>query len=161
MLFYHLTLTSLALFLPAQIAAQCSACTSYTAALKSCQTGSANLTQIGSVVDTDDVHCMCQSSSSYTEMNSCTGCTETDYTLEESIDPTILDAWTSTCNADNLYDDKQAVACWQGQPTNYLPCIERTGDTTGGGSSPSTTLPQRYVCAPRCSSVLVLREMRL
>ena len=156
MLYYHLCLVSLAFLFPAQIVAQCSACTSYIAALKSCQKTSANVTQVGSTMDTDTVHCMCTSSSSYAEMNSCTGCTYSDSSLYEDLDALVLFAWTTTCDADEQYGDKQAAACWHSQPSDYVPCVSKTGGNTGGGSgtlsggasSSATTLPQGYVCAP-------------
>ena len=155
MLYYHLGLLSLAFWFPAQIAAECSTCNSYTAALKSCQKTSANVTQTGSDMDTDSVHCMCISSSSHAEMNSCRGCVASDVNLAESLDFTILAAWTATCNADDLFGDKQAALCWRSQPSDYVPCVSKTSGDTGGGSgtlsggasSSAATLPQRYVCA--------------
>ena len=159
MLYHHLTLISLALWFPSQIAALCSDCDSYTSALKSCQKTSANVTQIGSAMDTDSVQCMCISSSSYTEMNSCTGCTKSDFDVALSVDLYVLSAWTTTCKADNQFGDKQAAACWQGQPTDFMPCVSKTtsgsggggsGTLTGGSSSSETTLPQRYIYALCC-----------
>ncbi|CAF9940150.1 MAG: hypothetical protein HETSPECPRED_002181 [Heterodermia speciosa] len=152
MLYHHLTLISLALWFPSQIAALCSDCDSYTSALKSCQKTSANVTQIGSAMDTDSVHCMCISSSSYTEMNSCSGCTKSNFDVALSVELHVLSAWTTTCKADNQFGDKQAAACWQGQPTDFMPCVSKTTSGSGGGgsgtltggssSSSETTLPQ-------------------
>lgn len=166
MLYHHLTLISLALWFPSQIAALCSDCDSYTSALKSCQKTSANVTQIGSAMDTDSVHCMCISSSSYTEMNSCSGCTKSNFDVALSVELHVLSAWTTTCKADNQFGDKQAAACWQGQPTDFMPCVSKTTSGSGGGgsgtltggssSSSETTLPQRYVYA-LCCALLVFR----
>ena len=126
MFFYHLILISLAFWFPAQIAAQCSACNSYSDALKSCQKTGANVTAIGGNMDTSTVHCMCVSSSSYREMNTCAGCAETsDQTT--LLDIEILLAWSTTCDADNQFGDKQAAACWQSQPDDYVPCVSDTG----------------------------------
>ena len=157
MFFYHLVLVSLAFWFPAQIAATCSACKSYNAALKSCQQTGANVTQIGGDMDTSSVHCMCVSSSSYSEMNTCEGCIQTDYETTNVVDAEIMAAWLLACKADDLFGDKQAAACWHSQPTDYMPCVERTSGSTGGvgsgtvsdepSSTIGTSLPTRYVCA--------------
>ena len=152
MLYYHLGLISLAFWFPAQIAADCSACNSYAAALKSCQkTPSANVTLTSSDMDTDTVHCMCISSSSHSEINKCRGCAASDVSVGESLDFTILAAWLATCNADDLFGDDQAALCWRSQPSDYVPCVSNTGGgsgtLSGGASSSAATLPQRYVCA--------------
>jgi len=129
----HVTLP-LALFtirLAHLITAQCPACDSYSAALRSCQKTSTNITAIGNTMDTSSVHCMCVSSSSATQMNTCQGCGDTN------IDARILGSWYNTCKADGQYGDQQAIACWEAQPGSFLPCVSNTvgkgsGTTTGG-----------------------------
>lgn len=124
------------LHLPNLITAQCSACDSYSAALKSCQTTSANISAVGSTIDTKSVNCMCVSSSSATEMNTCQGCNEANLNLK--LDTLLLLAWYNTCTADGEWGDQQGVACWEGQPINLVPCFMNTGGkgsgTTPGGS---------------------------
>lgn len=134
-----------ALHLPYLITAQCSACNSYSAALKSCQTTSANITAVGNIMDTTSVHCMCVSSSSATEMNTCQGCGESNFNL--NLDLSLLLAWYNTCKADGQWGDQQAIACWEGQPNNFLPCFENTGgkgsSTIPGGSGLTTSSASR------------------
>ena len=135
-----LSIALFTLYLPHLITAQCSACDSYSAALKSCQTTSANITEVGNTMDTKSVHCMCVSSSSASEMNACQGCDESNINL--NLDDVLLLTWYQTCKADSQWGDQQAIACWEGQPINLLPCIENTGGkgsgTTPGGSGLTT-----------------------
>ena len=51
-----------------------------------------------------------------------------------NLDIAALLAWYNTCEADESWGDQQAVACWEGQPENYLPCVE---NTVGKGSGPT------------------------
>ena len=154
MLFHHLTLISLALCFPAPIfAAQCSQCDSYNAALKSCQKGGASLTDVGSDIDADAVHCMCKTASSATLIAACEDCAYLN--PANTVDITVLSAWFQTCTAASGFGDAQAVQCWQG---NDVDCY--SGDPSLGGAASvtftgaaSSSAPQRYVCpsfsAPR------------
>ena len=122
-------------FLPNLISAQCAACDSYTAALHSCQTTSANVTAVGTTMDSTTLHCMCTSKSSVTGMNACLACEESD--PSPSLDSTVLLAWTNTCKADGQYGDQQAATCWASQPSNDLPCFSNIGGNGGaaGGTN--------------------------
>ena len=138
-----LSIALISLHLPYLTAAQCSVCNSYSAALKSCQTTSANVTAVGGTMDTTSVHCMCISKSSTAQMNTCQGCDDSNTSL--NLDISLLYAWYLTCKADEQWGDQQGVACWEGQPDNFLPCVEKTGgkgsDAIPGGSevtSPAT-----------------------
>jgi hypothetical protein len=135
MLRFLLPITLLGLFLPSLISAQCPACDSYTAALKSCQSPSVNVTAIGNTMDASTVHCMCVAHSNTAQMNTCQGCLETSGTTDIL---TVLLTWRTTCNADTLFGDQQAVACWEGQPGNILPCISKM---FGNGFGSPTSLP--------------------
>lgn len=134
--------------LPFLITAQCPACDSYTAALKSCQTTSANVTAIGGTMDTASVHCMCASSSNASLINTCQGCIESNPLVSATLDFPVVLAWGTTCKAANQFGEPQAVACWQGQPGNYLPCVSKTVGNGGGssaGGSGGTSLAPRYI----------------
>lgn len=115
--------------LPTLISAQCNACDSYIAALKSCQTTSANVSDIGTTMDSTTLHCMCTSRSGVTQMSACQGCEESS--PNASLDVILLSTWTTTCMADGQFGDQQAVICWESQPSNFLPCLSKT---SGGGS---------------------------
>ncbi|KAM0798759.1 hypothetical protein BDR22DRAFT_890883 [Usnea florida] len=130
----------LVLLFPALISAQCAACDSYTAALQSCQTTSANDTAVGTTIDSTTIHCMCSSKSNYTDMNACTAC----YTIDPSatLDFSVLSAWALTCTADGQFGDQQAAECWQSQPDNVGPCLSKTGGSSfAGGDAITTTQP--------------------
>ena len=133
-------LPTVALFLslvPTLISAQCAACDTYTAALKSCQTTSANVTAVGTKMDSTTIHCMCTAESGVTGMNACQACEESN--PSESLDLPVLLAWTTTCQADSQFGDQQATACWEGQPSNILPCVSKTGGSGSGGIDGGTT----------------------
>ena len=144
-------LSAVALFLPilpSLISAQCAACDSYTAALKSCQTTSAKVNVIGTTMDSTTLHCMCTTKSNVTQMNACQGCEESS--PNASLDIILLSVWTATCAADGQFGDQQALLCWESQPDNFLPCLSKTsgggsgsgnvgGGTTGGGDVASTS----------------------
>lgn len=117
-------------FLPTIVSAQCAACDSYTAALKSCQTTSANVTEVGTTMDSTTIHCMCTSDSGDTDMNACEACVES--TPSTNIEITVLAAWTTTCQADGQFGVQQAAACWESQPSNDLPCVSKTGGSGSG-----------------------------
>ncbi|KAL8746863.1 MAG: hypothetical protein Q9190_001187 [Brigantiaea leucoxantha] len=131
---YSITIALALLHVPFLVAAQCPACDSYQAALKSCKTNSADTQTVGDTMDTSTVHCMCQTKSTSAQQNTCTGCAETN--SNANLDITVLLAWYTTCTASETFDDKQAVLCWESQPTNILPCIEAV-DNTGDDSSSS------------------------
>lgn len=121
------------------INALCPACGSYSAALKSCQSNSANLTLIGSAMDTASIDCMCMSRSSTTQKNTCQGCQVSSTSAEDFPDPSLLLTWYFTCKASDQWGDQQGVACWEGQPLNLAPCVSNTvrqgGGSTSGGSA--------------------------
>lgn len=155
------------LHLPHLIAAQCPACTSYTAALTSCQskTTSGNLTTTGSTIDTATVDCMCVSSSSTAQMNTCQGCALSSIsstTADNYVDTSLLLSWYYVCKAKDQWGDQQGVACWEGQPLDFVPCVSNTvkkgGGSTSGGSGGSDTAPRSALCenavAPGFSDVL-------
>lgn len=133
MLHLLLPITLSAALLPTLITAQCAACDSYSAALTKCQTASANVTAVGSTMDTTSIKCMCITSSSESQMNACQGCEESDPST--TFDALTLLAWTTTCTAYGNWGDQQAVACWEGQPSNDFPCFEKTG---AGNSIPGS-----------------------
>lgn len=138
-------ISCLSLLLPllCLVSAQCdSACSSYNDALKACQ-GSSNVTALGTKMDSKTVNCMCTSKSNESDMNACLGCNEQNLTIE--FDYIVSNAWITTCKADVQFGDQQAALCWQGQPTNYLPCVSKTtgsgssgGGTSGGGAGTTT-----------------------
>lgn len=76
-------------------------------------------------MDTTSVHCMCVSDSNATDMNTCQGCLE--FNLNQTVSIQVVLAWYNTCKADEQFNDQQAVACWEAQPMNYLPCVANTG----------------------------------
>ena len=125
------------------VSADCPVCNSYTNALRSCQTSSSHVTQVGTSMDSNTIHCMCSSKSNETDMNACQGCAETDPSPD--LLSAVLAAWVVTCQADMQFGDKQAALCWQSQPSNYIPCVSKsdgsggTGGSTGSGSGGSTT----------------------
>ncbi|KAL8992024.1 MAG: hypothetical protein Q9169_007434 [Polycauliona sp. 2 TL-2023] len=134
----------LLLNLPLLIAAQCQACTSYTAARKTCQdtTDSANLTMTGTKLDTATVKCMCESNSNTAELNACQGCVYTtlaDITADDYVDPLLLLSWYNVCTASDRWGEQQGAACWESQPLDYVPCvsnsIKKGGGSTVSGSS--------------------------
>lgn len=126
-------------FLSTLISAQCAACDSYTSALQSCQTTSANVTAVGTTMDSTTIHCMCTSKSGVTEMNACQGCEDTN--PGTSLVDSVLAAWTLTCTADDQFGDQQAASCWEGQPDNVGPCLSQTGKSgsVGGGDAITST----------------------
>ena len=137
--------------LPTLISAQCADCDSYTAALTSCQTTSANVTTVGSTMDTTTLHCMCTSKSGVTEMNACQGCDESNPST--SIDLLVLAAWTTTCKADGQFGDQQAATCWESQPSDFLPCLSKTGGSgSGSGSAGGNTVSGGDVAATSATS---------
>ena len=142
MFYYQAYLTFLILLLPTFIAAQCSDCDSYEAALKACQTGSVNVTAVGEATDTASIHCMCAAHSNGQTMNACQGCWNSNPSAYINLDIAVLLAWTTTCKADGQFGDDQAVKCWEGQPSDALPCFEKTSGSSGGptlGGSGLTT----------------------
>ena len=134
-----LSIALFTLYLPHLIAAsQCSACDSFSAALKTCQTTGLNITAVGNKMDASTVHCMCVSSSSSTKMAGCSYC---DGSIDEvTVDGYALMAWYDTCYADDTWGDQQAIACWESLPEDGMPCIENTGGKgsafTSGGPEP-------------------------
>ena len=120
-----LSITLFTLYLPHLIAAQCSACDSFSAALKSCQTSGLNITAVGNMIDAETVHCMCVSGSSATEMSDCSTCDGSINSV--TVDGVALISWYDTCYAYETWGDQQAIACWQGLPHNNLPCIQNIG----------------------------------
>lgn len=135
---FHL-ITAIALLLhlfPTLISAQCAACDSYTAALTSCQTSSVNVTAVGTTMDATTLHCMCTSKSGVTEMNACEGCDESN--PSSSLDLLLLAAWTTTCKADGQFGDQQAATCWESQPSDFLPCLSKTGGSGSGSVNGDT-----------------------
>ena len=132
-------LPAVALFLPllpTLISAQCDACNSYSAALQSCQTTSAQVVDVGSTMDSTTLHCMCTSRSNVTEMNTCLGCDESN--LSTTLNIAVLNAWTMTCKADARFGDQQAVSCWESQPGSIIPCVS-TPSGSGSGTEGSDT----------------------
>ncbi len=129
-------LTFFTLLLPTIVTAQCPSCDSYTAALKSCQTTSANITAVGDTMDTTSVQCMCVTKSDSATMNTCVGCWESNAEAQsfsnEGFDVKVLQAWGTTCKADAQFGEQQAVSCWESQPSILLPCFEKSGGTTSG-----------------------------
>ena len=155
----------LTLLLPTLVNAQCPTCDSYAAALKSCQSASIDVTTVGSTMDAASIECMCKTKSNAADMNSCIGCWEVNPTSyfndQDGLSVTTVTSWQTTCKADNQFGDKQAVACWEGQPSDSLPCFEKDGGSgsgSGGGtslggsdSSPSASSPaERYVLEELC-----------
>lgn len=130
------TILCLSLLLPLLrlVSAQCdSVCSSYNNALKSCQ-GTSNVTALGTNMDSKTVNCMCSSKSNENDMNACYGCEEQNLTTD--FDYIVSNAWITTCKADVQFGDQQAALCWQGQPTNFIPCVSKTtGSGSGSGSS--------------------------
>ena len=121
--------------LPVLISAQCAACDSYTNALESCQT-SVNVTAVGTKTDSTTIHCMCTSRSNVTDMNACQGCVESSPST--LFNAGVLLAWTTTCQADASFGDKQAALCWESQPSNSIPCTsEDNGSGSGNGGTNS------------------------
>lgn len=119
-----------ALLFSPTISALCSACSSYNAALSACSSNSVNVTAIGSPLNTAAIHCMCSDKNSGSQMNQCSGCSLTDTSDDDDTDEpndSVLQAWVTTCVADTQYGDQQAVLCWEGQPTNPLPCYLKGG----------------------------------
>ena len=131
-------------FLPILVSADCPACDSYNSALQACQTSS-KVTEVGTQMDSTTLHCMCSSKSNVTDMNACQGCAEADPSLNLLSTTLVLSAWTTTCQADVQFGDKQAALCWQSQPSNYIPCVSKsdgsggTSGSTNSGSGGSTT----------------------
>lgn len=125
------------------VSAQCdSVCNNYNNALRSCQ-GSSNVTALGTKMDSKTVNCMCTSKSNESDMNACYGCEEQNLTTD--FDYIVSNAWITTCKADVQFGDQQAALCWQGQPTNFIPCVSKTtgsgssgGGTSGGGAGTTT-----------------------
>ena len=122
---------------PALISAQCAPCDSYSAALQSCQTTSANDTAVGTPMDSTTIRCMCSSKSNVIDMNACTACFLADLNPDFTI--SVLTAWTLTCTADGQFGDQQAASCWQSQPDNVGPCYSRTGGSSFAGGDAITT----------------------
>ena len=124
------------------VSADCAVCDSYNNALQSCQSRS-KVTQVGTSMDSNTIHCMCSSKSNVTDMNACQGCAEADPSPD--LLTAALYAWITTCQADIQFGDKQAALCWQSQPNNYIPCVSKsdgsggTGGSTNSGSGGSTT----------------------
>lgn len=127
-------------FVSSLVSADCAGCDSYNNAIKTCQTSS-QVTQIGTKMDSNTIHCMCSSKSNITDMNACKDCAEGDPTLNLVSLVSVLAAWATTCQADIQFGDKQAELCWQSQPSNYIPCVSKsdgsggTGGSTNSGSS--------------------------
>lgn len=137
--------------LPTLVSANCTACDSYTSALRSC--GSRiNVTAVGTATDSSTIHCMCTSKSGLTDMNACKDCIEADPSPD--LLSAVLLAWTTTCQADAQFGDKQAALCWESQPSNAIPCFSRdaesgsTGGSTNGGSDVATTSASGGTTAP-------------
>ncbi|KAL8671462.1 MAG: hypothetical protein Q9168_004031 [Polycauliona sp. 1 TL-2023] len=142
----HLLLIStlFILNLPSLIAAQCPACTSYTAALDTCQsqTTSANLTMTGTKLDTATVKCMCVSGSNTAQLNTCQGCLQGSILgpgEEGYVDPLLLLSWYNVCGANDKWGEEQGAACWQSQPGSYLPCVSNTVKKSGGSTASGST----------------------
>ncbi|KAI4220291.1 MAG: hypothetical protein LQ349_008125 [Xanthoria aureola] len=146
---YLFLLTSLFFFqLSHLVTAECPDCSSYSAALTSCQskTTSGNLTITGSKIDTGTVDCMCVSNSNTAQMNSCQGCYAASATLntnDEDVDVSLLLSWYYVCKANDQWGNQQGAACWQGQPLDFVPCVSNTvkkgGGSASGGSGGSGT----------------------
>ena len=81
--------------------ADCPSCDSYSKALRSCGSSSANTTVLGSSIDDHTVHCMCSTSSNSATLNSCHGCIISDSTanLDLGLNSIAMSAWTYTCKA--------------------------------------------------------------
>ena len=125
-------------YLLALTTAKCDACTSFSAALTTCQkssTGGTNVTALGTAMDTDSIHCMCSTSSNAAQMNTCNGCLIQD-PLSVDVDITVLLAWSTTCKADKQFGEEQATRCWEGQPGDYVPCVSRS-EGSGGDLDPT------------------------
>ena len=96
-------------------------------------------------MDTTTVHCMCTTNSASATINTCVGCMESNPTDTDNadIDGIALAAWVTTCKADGQFGEQQAALCWQSQPTDYMPCVEKTGGKsdlpTGAAGSGLTT----------------------
>lgn len=119
--------------LPTPISAQCADCDSYTAALQSCQTTKSNVTAVGTAMDSTTLNCMCMSKSGVIDMNACQACDESN--PSSSLDIILLSAWTTTCRAESKFGEQQAATCWESQPSNFMPCVAKTGtDGSGSGS---------------------------
>lgn len=132
MLLLHFT-ALLLLKLPHLITAQCPACDSYSAALKTCQsqTTTSNLTTTGDTMDTASIECMCVKNSGTEQMDICHGCLQN--TLDWDV--SLLLGWYITCSAKDDFGDEQAVACWEGQLDHLTPCFPATVRNGGGVSS--------------------------
>ena len=91
-------------------------------------------------MDVPTIHCMCVSSSSAADINTCLGCYDTGSSTDTPPDIEILSAWETTCKADENFGDQQAVACWEGQPSDFLPCVSNTGASGGVGKGTTTGL---------------------
>ena len=136
--------------LPLLITAQCDACTSYGAALDTCQskTTSANLTMVGTTMDTAAVDCMCKTDSNQAQMNTCQGCAVSGTattSLEDYVDQTVVSSWYFVCKVNDQWGNEQGAACWKGQPLDLLPCLsnslkEGDGSTSGGSAGGETSL---------------------
>lgn len=76
-------------------------------------------------------------------MNACLGCEEANPVTDFNY--VVSNAWVTTCKADVQFGDQQAVLCWEGQPTNFIPCVSKTtgsgsaGGSTNGGGAVTTT----------------------
>ena len=122
--------------LPALISAQCATCDSYTNALESCQT-SINVTAVGTKTDSNTIHCMCSVNSNVTDMSACQACIESNPST--LLNAGVLLAWTTTCQVDASYGDKQAALCWASQPSNDIPCFSEDNGSNGSGSGSGGT----------------------
>lgn len=125
--------------LPNLISNQCAACDSYTAALISCQTTSANVTAVSTPIGSTTIHCMCTLKSSVTAMNTCQACDQSNPSRD--LAPLVLSAWTATCTVDDQFGDQQAASCWESQASNLLPCVSKTGGSgsVGGNTNSGTS----------------------
>ena len=142
-MFRNLSYLTLLLPLLRLVFAQCdSVCNSYNNALGSCQSSS-NVTSPGANMDSNTIKCMCTSKSNVTDMNACLGCEEANPVTDFNY--VVSNAWVTTCKADVQFGDQQAVLCWEGQPSNFIPCVSKTtgsgsaGGSTNGGGAVTTT----------------------
>lgn len=159
-----LSVTLFTLVLPHLIAAsQCPTCDSFSAALKSCQTPGLNITDVGSKMNTETVHCMCVSSSSTTKTDDCLSCagsanevTDVGSTDQVTVDVVALLAWYDVCYADDRWGDQQAVACWEGLLDGSASCYEKTSGKGSDITSPDpvASSASRYVMKEIQSSAL-------
>ena len=137
MRYYHFVAASYTLWLPVSMAAQCTACESYNSALKSCQRTGINDTAVGEKMDTATIHCMCTTSSSYSQMLDCSTCYGAAYPDVPELDTPVLLAWGDTCQVSQRFDENRAVLCWESLPEDNAPCLYKLGTAPGTDASTS------------------------